>query len=248
MLKLHDIQLTQRLENISFAVTRGTVVGVIGANGAGKSSLLQAMAGLIPIDSGSIEFEQRSLLSGSPLNRRQMVSYLPQQAIFYEPLRVREMLKLSQMNIQATQQELSQWQQLACDDFNLDEFGHRPVTQLSGGEQRRVALACVAAMTRPLILLDEPLAGLDLFHQLQTMAWLKRCAHAGHIVLVAVHDLAAAAQHCDQLLLLKNGAQLAFGTPHEVLNDTNLAEAFQVSVDWLCNDNGVAMLARRLST
>jgi iron complex transport system ATP-binding protein len=78
------------------------------------------------------------------------------------------------------------------------------------------------------------------------MDWLKSCAQQGATVLIAIHDLALAAQYCDHLLLLNKGQQLAFGSPSEVLSDTNLASAFQVSVDWLCHAKGVAMLTRRL--
>ena len=246
MLNVVDLTITNRLSSLSVSVPKGQLVGVIGPNGAGKSTLLKAIAGLTNIEQGRAEYEQTDLRHYSAYKRRQLLSYLPQFSQFNEPVTVEELLQLSQMNIRASSAELANWQKSAMDSFQLDRLRGRPITELSGGEQRRVAIACMATGNRSLMLLDEPVSGLDLYYQLLTMDWLRDCVKQGATVVIAIHDLALAAQYCDQILMLNNGEAVAFGCPNNVLSDTNLAHTFQVSVDWLCNENGVAMLANRL--
>lgn len=247
MLEISHLSVAHRLEPINITIPRGQLVGLIGPNGAGKSTLLQALAGLTAADTGHAVWDGINLMQCSTYVRRQHMAYLPQFTRFSEPVAVADLLQLSQVNIQAQPEQLSLWRAQAIQHFGIEELTHRVITELSGGEQRRVALACLAASNRPLLLLDEPVAGLDLYHQLLTMDWLKTATAAGATVIVAIHDLALAAQYCDQLLLLKHTQQIAFGSPNAVLSDTNLASAFQVSVDWLCNDAGVAMLAKRIT-
>lgn len=247
MLEINDVSVANRLQQLRVQIDAGQLVGVIGPNGAGKSTLLQTLAGVTPSTEGSIAFSETDIGGCSAQQRRQLLSYLPQFSRFSEPVTVCDLLKLSQINLQATPQQLKDWRTHAIAKFQLNALRGRPVTELSGGEQRRVAIACMASSNRPLMLLDEPVSGLDLYHQLSTMDWLNGCAKQGATVIIAIHDLALAAQYCDLLLLLDKGQQLAFGSPSEVLSDTNLANAFQVSVDWLCHEKGVAMLTRRLS-
>ena len=246
MLKFVDVTIANRLTSLSVSIPTGKLVGVVGPNGAGKSTLLKTIAGLTHIEHGRVEYEQTDLRSYTADKRRQLLSYLPQFSQFNEPVTVENLLQLSQMNIRASSADLACWQQNAMENFQLGNLQCRPITELSGGEQRRVAIACMATCQRPLMLLDEPVSGLDLYYQLLTMDWLKTCVKKGATVVIAIHDLALAAQYCDQLLMLNNGKAVAFGCPNDVLSDTNLAHTFQVSVDWLCNENGVAMLANRL--
>ncbi|CUA88369.1 ABC transporter ATP-binding protein [Pseudidiomarina woesei] len=246
MLEVVNLNISNRLSSLSVSVPSGQLVGVIGPNGAGKSTLLKAIAGLTHIEQGQVEYEQTDLRHYSAYKRRQLLSYLPQFSQFNEPVTVAELLQLSQMNIRASSAELARWQKNAMKSFQLDNLSNRPITELSGGEQRRVAIACMATGNRSLMLLDEPVSGLDLYYQLLTMDWLRSRVKQGATVVIALHDLALAAQYCDQILMLDKGEAVAFGDPNDVLSDTNLAHTFQVSVDWLCNDNGVAMLASRL--
>lgn len=246
MLEINDVSVASRLRQLSVQIASGQLVGVIGPNGAGKSTLLQLLAGVTRSSAGWIEFNHINIDKCSAHRRRQLLSYLPQYSKFSEPVTTCDLLKLSQINLQATPQQLKDWRLSAVAQFQLDTLCERSVTELSGGEQRRVAIACMACSNRPLMLLDEPVSGLDLYHQLNTMDWLKGCAKQGATVIIAIHDLALAAQYCDYLLLLNKGQQVAFGSPSEVLSDTNLASTFQVSVDWLCHAKGVAMLTRRL--
>lgn len=246
MLKLDNIAHSERLKPLSFTAEAGQLIGVIGANGAGKSTLLKIMAGLLNDVSGAATWADQDMTRWSAIERRQYLAFIPQQTQFQEPATVADLLRTAQINLRTGAKELAQWRQLSIEQFELEPLLERAVTELSGGEQRRVTLACTHAMNRPLLIADEPTASLDLNYQLLTMDWLKTSSQQGKLVFVALHDLALAAQYCDQILLLHHGALLAHGTPNQVLTDANLATAYKVSVDWLCNPKGVAMLPRRL--
>lgn len=246
MLELINLSYPHRLNNVSYRASTGRLVGVIGANGSGKSTLLSILAGSLKKANGAAIWHRYDLLHCSASEQRQQLAYLAQKNEFREPVQVSDLLLTSQVNIKESSQTLTAWRDRSIENFHLETLLRRAITELSGGEQRRVMLACIHAMNRPLILADEPTASLDLHYQLLVMDWLKAMSEQGKLVLVALHDLALAAQYCDELLLLNDGELIASGEPNQVLTDTNLATAYKVSVDWLCNSKGVAMLARRL--
>ena len=111
---------------------------------------------------------------------------------------------------------------------------HRPATELSGGEQARVLIARALAQDTPLLLADEPIAGLDPAHQIATMETFSNLALQGKSSLVSLHDLGLAARHCSRLLLLGNGGLVADGPPEDVLTPELLAEVFGISA-WFQN-------------
>ncbi|MDU0341345.1 ABC transporter ATP-binding protein, partial [Bosea rubneri] len=118
----------------------------------------------------------------------------------------------------------------AMDAADVTAFAERTLDSLSGGERMRVLLARALAVEAPMLLADEPLAGLDPLHQLESMALLRRTAHAGAGVVVVLHDLSLAGRFCDRLVLLDQGRVLADGSPDSVLGDANLARAFGIEV------------------
>jgi iron complex transport system ATP-binding protein len=112
--------------------------------------------------------------------------------------------------------------------LELVAFRERIATELSGGEQARVLLARVLAQETPLILADEPIAGLDPAHQIATMECFRDLAGEGRAVVVSLHDLGLAARHCSRLLLMHRGRLVADGRPAEVLSEENLRAIFGV--------------------
>jgi iron complex transport system ATP-binding protein len=220
---------------VSFAVGAGELVALCGPNGAGKSTLLRLLLGLHAPAAGQVT------LAGTPLralSRRQIArqaALLPQDAPADVPLSVREAVALGRLphlgrlqpetagDVDAVERAL-----VATDTAALAE---RPLTELSGGERHRVHLARALAQEAPLLLLDEPIAGLDIAHQLAAMDLLRASADAGHAVIVALHDLALAARRCDRILLLAGGALCADAPPAAVFTRETLARVFGVRAD-----------------
>ena len=110
----------------------------------------------------------------------------------------------------------------------VDEFIGRDVLTLSGGERARVLLARALAVEAPLLLVDEPVAALDPYHQLRIMEVLRAYADEGRTIIAVLHDLTLAARHCDRLILLDNGKVKADGTPSDVLTPENLRETYRI--------------------
>lgn len=234
MLEAHQlsIALSRRriVHQVDLALRPGELVGLIGANGSGKSTLLRALAGLLPAQEGRILLSGKLLRAHSPRQVAQTMAYLPQAAECHWPLTADRVVALGRLPFRGTSQELDAAQitraLAAVDALHLRD---RVVTELSGGERARVFLARALAGNPALLLIDEPAAGLDPFHQLQLMEMLQGLAAENRGVLVVLHDLGLAARFCQRLLLLHEGRLMASGTPGEVLSDELLAKAHGVT-------------------
>ena len=237
---------TPVFRDVSFAIGPGELVGLCGPNGAGKSTLLRLLLGLHTPSAG------RVTLAGTPLgelSRRQVARHaalLPQDAPADVPLSVREAVSLGRMpHLGRLQPETAAdleavARALAATDMTA--LAERPITQLSGGERHRAHLARALAQEAPLLLLDEPIAGLDIAHQLAAMDLLRATAGAGRAVLGALHDLALAARRCDRILLLAGGALVADAPPAQVLTAQTLARVFGVRADVRLDASGRPLL------
>jgi len=216
---------------LDLALGKGELVGLIGANGSGKSTLLRALAGLLPAESGSVS------LGGKPLHQvplrevARTMAYLPQSPECHWPLTADRVVALGRLPFQGSSTTLdAQHITRALGAVDALYLRERPVTELSGGERARVFLARALAGDPALLLIDEPAAGLDPYHQLQLMELLQALAREGRGVLVVLHDLGLAARFCGRLFLLDGGKLIASGRPEAVLTDPLLAQAHHVSV------------------
>lgn len=222
------------LDDVSFVVEPGKVVGLIGANGAGKSTALKAALGLVKPDTGKITIEGKDISALTGKERAKKVSYVPQGAPIHWPLTVERLVSLGRTP------HLTPWQDVREEDEAIIrkvmevtdcwDLRDRLATTLSGGEKSRVMLARTMAVGAPYMLADEPTAALDPMHQLQVMDIMRGQAACGAGVLLVIHDLSFALRYCDQLVLLHEGKVLAHGVPEDVLTDAHLETAFQVKV------------------
>jgi len=221
------------LKDISLSLSSGHLVALVGPNGAGKTTLLRALAGLLPSD-GAIHVGGDAVKSLSLRDRARRFAYLPQGHLVHWPLPVRDIVALGRYPHGATDPG-----RLSPDDAeavlramqatDVVEFGDRRVTELSGGERGRVALARVLAVEAPVILADEPTASLDPRYQIDVMINLRNAADRGVLVLVVTHDLGLAARFADTVLVLSGGRLAAQGKPGEALSDQLMADVFRIS-------------------
>ncbi len=220
------------LHGIDAQVRPGEVLGLIGPNGAGKTTLLRVLAALLAPVLGSVAYDGASAreLGRAALARR--VAFLAQGGEAPAALAVEALVGLGRLPHRRPFAEAGETDREAvaralalCDVVG---FAGRAAGTLSGGERRRVLLARALAVEAPYLLADEPLAGLDPQHQLDTLQLLRRISDGGTGVVVVLHDLTLAARFCDRLLLLDHGRRSADGAPAEVLDDDRLAQVFGI--------------------
>jgi iron complex transport system ATP-binding protein len=221
------------LNDISLSLPRRHLVALVGPNGAGKTTLLRALAGLLPSD-GAIVVGGDALSSLTLRQRALRFAYLPQGHLVHWPLPARDVVALGRYPHGATDPaRLSPKDEeavmRAMQATDVTALGERPVTELSGGERSRVALARVLAVEAPVLLADEPTASLDPHHQIEVMKNLRDAADGGMLVIVVTHDLGLAARFADIVLVLSEGRQVSRGAPAEALSDQIMADVFRIS-------------------
>jgi iron complex transport system ATP-binding protein len=221
------------LRDISLALSSGHLVALVGPNGAGKTTLLRALAGLVPSE-GTIQVGGDALSSLSLRERARRFAYLPQGHIVHWPLPARDIVALGRYPHGATDPARlttkdSEAVLRAMQATDVVQFGARRVTELSGGERSRVALARVFAVEAPVILADEPTASLDPRHQIDVMKNLRQAADKGALVMVVTHDLGLAARFADMLVVLSEGRLVSQGAAVEALSEQVMADVFRIS-------------------
>jgi len=221
------------LNDVSLALSSGHLVALVGPNGAGKTTLLRAMAGLVP-SQGAIEVGGAALSSLILRERARRFAYLPQGHIMHWPLPARDIVALGRYPHGATDPARltpkdAEAVLRAMQATDVVEFSERRVTELSGGERSRVALARVLAVEAPVILADEPTASLDPRHQFDVMKSLRASADKGVLVIVVTHDLGLAARFADTVLVLSDGRLVSQGAPAEALSEKIMGEVFRIS-------------------
>lgn len=222
------------LHQISLHLKAGEMLGLIGPNGAGKSSLLKIIAGIVDPSAGKLLFDGRPLHSLPGLERARSIAYLAQAGTAHWPISVERVVALGRLP------HLGSWRNASSEDrriiqqalrqTDLLSLSGRSFTTLSGGEKARVLLARALAVAPKILLADEPVAALDLSHQLEVMDLLRQHCDNGGAALVVLHDLRLAAHYCDRLQLLYQGRTLDTGAPESVINDTNLQLAYGVRI------------------
>ncbi len=238
-----DLGGTPVLRGVSFDIGEGEVVGLIGPNGAGKSTLLRAAQGLLTPLGGKVERTGPQAASGEG---GKAIAYLPQEREIAWPITVEALVMLGRLphigpfaspgprDRQAAEQAM----QLA----GVTPLRHRAVTRLSGGERARALLARALAQEAPLLLADEPTAGLDPAQQMVVMRIFAGQAAAGRGVVVCLHDLGLAARWCTRLLMLAGGRIVAEGTPQEVLTAEVLRAVYGVEVFFGASADGMVVM------
>lgn len=230
------------VSGLSATLAPGKITAIVGPNGAGKSSLLLGLAGLLEPASGRVTLGGAILAQLNPRARAQAIGYLPQSPDIAWDVAVETLVALGRLP----------WRdkgtgaiEAALAALDLRGLRNRPVSRLSGGERARVLLARVLAGEPRWILADEPLAALDLAHQLALVAHLKACAGTGQGVVVVLHDLAVAMNHADHVLVLKDGCLAAEGPPAEALRPQTIAQVWGVTAQWMGAPGREGLVATR---
>jgi iron complex transport system ATP-binding protein len=231
----HPKAMRDAVAGASLEVSQGEVVGIIGPNAAGKSTLARLCCGLLQASAGEVVLQGDPLRRLSRRERARRVAFLPQDPpsdLAFTAREVALMGRAPHLGLWALEgaHDLAR-ADAALAEASALELADRPISQLSGGERQRVFLARAFAQDAALLVLDEPTDGLDLAHQVSLIAALQFRARKGGASLLVLHDLALAAAACDRLLLLDLGAVRAQGTPGQVLQPDLLCATYGTQVD-----------------
>ncbi|SNR26447.1 ABC transporter ATP-binding protein [Puniceibacterium sediminis] len=240
LLRLSDLTVTRGqcpvVDHVTLDIKADECVGLIGPNGSGKTTLMRAALGLLPHTGTS------SLSQMSPRARAAQAAWLPQSREIAWPVTVESVVALGRLPHMPRGTRLRPEDQAAVDAaldrMGLTAFRHRLATELSGGEQARVLIARTLAQDTPLLMADEPIAGLDPAAQLSTLQVFADLAREGRAVLTSLHDLSLAARYCTRLILLHRGRLHADGPPATVLTPDTLAEVFHLRARVHMTDDG----------
>jgi iron complex transport system ATP-binding protein len=232
------------LDSAAMTVAPGEVVGIVGANGAGKTTLLRAALGLVSLDAGRAKLGGQEVADLSDVQRARCVAYLPQERRVGWNMSAWRIASLGAMT--APPAVARQRAEAALARVGLAGLEDRGVLDMSGGERARVLLARLLVADAPLLVADEPVAGLDPDAQLLTLEILREAGAKGAAVVLTLHDLSLAARFCDRLVVLSRGRVIADAIPVEALQPYILAQAFALDGGLEAGRYGPTLAAQRL--
>ena len=219
------------VRGVSAEVMPGSLLAVAGPNGAGKTTLLRLLSGALAPREGEVRLDDRLLGDLGDRERARAVAVVPQSESSPFPVTVREMVGMGRYA------HLGPWEGVggrdravvdeALERCAVADLAGRRVDELSGGELQRARIARALAQEAPILLLDEPTAGLDLRYRMELFHLLRELRADGLALLVVTHELNLAARFADRLLLLDRGRERAGGAPREVLRRETLEEMYE---------------------
>jgi manganese/iron transport system ATP-binding protein len=217
---------TQAVRNISFSLQPGQMTALLGPNGAGKSTLIQGILGLIPIDRGQVEWNDRSLK-----DQLKQIAYVPQrtQIDWDYPITVQNVVMMGRIRatgwFRSPSRRSREIANAALKRVEMWEHRQRQIRELSGGQQQRVFLARALAQQADLFFFDEPFAGIDRKTEDILFEVFDELKAQGKTILVISHDLGETLERYDRLLLLDKEL-IASGSKDEVMTAENLQKAY----------------------
>ena len=219
----YDDEDDPALRGLDLAIPQGQFVTLVGANGSGKTTLVKHFNGLLRPRRGKVRVAGGETAGRSVGELARKVGYLfqhPEQQIFGAT--VRQELAFGPRNLGLARTEVEARVEAALARFDLLTVADRPPAILSYGLRRRVTLASLAAMDPPVLVLDEPMVGLDAPGLCETFSWLVELHAQGRTILVVTHDMALAAEYADRIVVLHEGQIIGDGGPADIFEETDL--------------------------
>ncbi|SDK76304.1 ABC transporter ATP-binding protein [Paracoccus chinensis] len=237
-----DVPGRRLLDGITLDLPAGQVIALIGHNGSGKSTLLKVLARQVAA-SGRIAFEGRPLSDWRPRDYARRLAFLPQTTPPAEGMLVRELVALGRYPWHGALGRFGprdhQAVAAAMQECGVAPFADRLVDTLSGGERQRVWLAMMVAQQAGTLLLDEPISALDIAHQVEVLALIRRMCHEQtRSAVIVLHDVNMAARFCDHIVALKGGRLVMQGSPAELIRTEALYRIYGLPMQVLTKDDG----------
>ena len=254
MIGVRDLDLSVAgrplLTGMSFEIRNAEFVGVLGRNGVGKTTLLRTLAGLRPIENGSIALDSRSITALSPAERSREIAFVTSDDVFADRLTVREVVAAGRY----PHHQWWQWSEESRDAeaiahaltvVDLQDFAAREFTTLSSGERQRVWVALAIAQEAQLLILDEPTSHLDVRAAQEILSLLRAQVAHGKTVVCVFHDPNEAAAYADRILLLADGGILAFEDRARAFSPAMLERAYGVPMEAVTAASGAIRIFPR---
>ena len=235
MIELDDVSLGYNhravVHNINMKATPGQILGLVGPNGSGKSTLIKGMAKVIDLFSGRILVDGHDMRSIKRDKLARFVATVPQSPVLpgaftaFEVVLMGRTPYLGLLCYEGGRDLAIAWQ--AMEATHTQSFAERRVSEISGGERQRLVIARALTQQPRAMLLDEPIANLDINHQVEILDLVKSlCLEQSLTVVIALHDLNLAAQYCDWMVMLNGGRVYAEGTPLDILTAPNIKTVY----------------------
>ncbi|MCQ9122588.1 ATP-binding cassette domain-containing protein [Rodentibacter caecimuris] len=224
------------LHPTSLSFENGKVYGLIGHNGSGKSTLIKLMARQQRLSSGDILLDNRSIQHWNSRDFAKQVAYLPQHLPQATNMTAKELIAMGRYawnglfgrETESDRQAVTRALQLT----HTEKFADQLVDTLSGGERSRIWLAMLIAQESRFLLLDEPLAALDIAHQVEVMQLIHQLSRELNLgMVIVIHDINLAARFCDHLVALHSGKLLAQGNAHDIVNPASLQQIYGIGLN-----------------
>lgn len=234
------------LDHFSAQFDNADFCAVMGPNGAGKSTLLRTIARLQTIQTGSILIDQQNINQFKTKELARQIAFVPQREDLVFEFSVFDTVMMGRNPYQnrwewSNQNDVSLVEKI-LEQTHLQPLKDRMLGQLSGGELRRTMIARAIAQQTPIILLDEPLANLDIVHQFEIMEILTDLnKNQAVTIIIILHDFPFAIQYAHHTLLMKDGKILHFGNTSQVLTKENVSQCFGLSQEFEYFSNGLVM-------
>ena len=217
-------------EGLSLTLPDGVLTAIVGPNACGKSTLLRALARLLPPEAGQVVLDGKAIsrLPSREVARR--LGLLPQQPIAPDGITVADLVARGRFPHQSFLRQWSPQDEAAVaralDETGTRDLAERPLADLSGGQRQRVWVAMALAQDTPILLLDEPTTFLDIVHQVELLEMLARLNREGRTIVAVLHELNLAFRYAGHVVAMRDGAALATGAPEEIVTEALMREVF----------------------
>ncbi len=233
-ISVKDLSYTYRkkpvFSDISFEAQEGEVLGVVGPNGSGKTTMIKCIDGILQPE-GEVRVFGGEVASMSRMDIARKIAYVPQSfpeglsSVVFETIMMGRRPYLNWKTGSEDEEKVYN----AMKMMGVEEFAFRKVKELSGGERQRVMIARAIVQETPVILMDEPTSSLDVRHQMEVMGVARSLAERKNIaVLMSLHDLNLAARYCDRIVMFNKGNLCGFGTPENVLKEDVIRQVYGI--------------------
>ncbi len=219
--------------DLSLAIPDGAFTAIVGPNACGKSTLLRALARLLPPEAGQVVLDGKAISTLPSRDVARQLGLLPQSPIAPDGITVAELVGRGRFPHQSFLRQWSPEDEAAVAraliDTGTDDLAERPVAELSGGQRQRVWIAMALAQETPILLLDEPTTFLDIAHQVDLLELLARLNRQGRTVVAVLHELNLACRYAGHMIAMRDGAVVAEGDPADIVTEDLMRRVFDLS-------------------